>query len=106
MEASVRLARADSSALFGPSSREDIEVLLGQSIAQTNNVVLVQRLAEALHLSAKGAKLLFLMLKMELQGVNLFDAAFVRFSSDILASMPTICCIKVYGVREALKCAV
>ena len=46
------------------------------------------------------------MLKTELQGVNLFDAASVRFSSDVLASMPTICCIKLYGVREALKYAV
>ena len=94
VEASTRLVRADSSALFGPSSWEDIAVLLGQSIAQTNNVVSGRRLAEALHLSAKGAKLLSLMLKTELQGVNLFDASSVRFSSDILASMPTISCIK------------
>ena len=72
----------------------------------SSRFVLGRRLAEALHLSAKGAKLLSLMLKTELQGVNLFNASSVRFSLDILTSMPTICCIKLYGVREALKYAV
>jgi hypothetical protein len=51
--ASKRLARRDSGALFGPSSWDDIEVLMAQSLAETENMISGRRLAQGLQLAAR-----------------------------------------------------
>jgi hypothetical protein len=51
--ASTRLARRDSGALFGPSSWDDIAVLLAQSVAETENMISGRRLAQGLQLAAR-----------------------------------------------------
>jgi len=103
--ASSRLVRADGTALFGPSSWEDIETLLEQSTAQTENVISGGRLAEALHLAGRGARLLSLMFQTELRCVDLSWTR-QRFDSDALNSMPTVRLILSRGARDALKLAV
>jgi hypothetical protein len=51
--ASKRLVRRDSGALFGPSSWDDIAVLLAQSVAETENMISGRRLAQGLQLAAR-----------------------------------------------------
>ena len=51
--ASNRLVRRDSGALFGPSSWVDIEMLLAQSVAETENMISGRRLAQGLQLAAR-----------------------------------------------------
>jgi hypothetical protein len=51
--ASNRLVRRDSGALFGPSSWDDVEVLLGQSVAETENMISGRRLSQGLQLAAR-----------------------------------------------------
>ena len=102
VEASAQLVRANGNALFGPSSWEEVQYLLYQSITNTENVTSDHRLSEALHLSAKGARLLSLMLRTELQGISLFESTSVKFDPDVLVSMPTVRCVLFRGVREAL----
>jgi len=51
--ASKRLARRDSGALFGPSSWDDIAVLLAQSVVETENMISGRRLAQGLQLAAR-----------------------------------------------------
>lgn len=105
LEASSRLVRADGTALFGPSSWEDIKTLLEQSTAQTENVISGERLAEALHLASRGARLLSLMFQTELRCVNLSWTK-QSFDSDALTSMPTVRLVLSRGARDALKLAV
>ena len=102
VEASTQLVRANQNALFGPSSWEDVEYLLRQSITNTENLTSYHHLSEALHLSSKGARLLSLMLRTELESINLFEATSVKFDSAVLVSMPTVRCVLFRGVREAL----
>ena len=106
LTASSRLVREDSTALFGPSSWDDIEVLLSQSIAETENMISGVRLSQGLHLAAHGAKLLHLMLTTELQGHDLYSASCVEFDSELFKAMPTVRLISGYGVRRGLKAAV
>merc|ERR1712194_715784 len=106
VSASSRLVRQDSSALFGPSSWGDIEVLLSQSIAETENMISGLRLSRGLHLAARGAKLLSLMLTTELQGYNLHSLSSVEFDSELFESMPSVRLIRSHGVRDGLKAAV
>jgi len=103
--ATDRLARADGAALFGPISYDDIQVLLEQSTAQTENVISGQRLAEALHLAGRGARLLSLMFRTELRRVDLSRTR-QGFDSDALVSMPTVRLVLSRGARDALKLAV
>lgn len=104
---SNRLQRRDSSALFGPSSWDDIEVLFLQSVSETVNRSSGGRLAQGLQLAARGAKLLSMMFCTELQGYDLCST-----SSDVLRdptalnAMPTVRLVRSYGVRGALKAAV
>jgi hypothetical protein len=53
LSASKRLVRIDSGALFGPSSWDDIEVLMAQSVAETENMISGRRLAQGLQLAAR-----------------------------------------------------
>ncbi|KAL7456237.1 hypothetical protein ACHAWC_007759 [Mediolabrus comicus] len=105
VEASSRLVRRDDSALFGPSSWDDVEVLLSQSIDQTENAISGRRLVQGLHMAACGAKLLSLMLKTELLDSDLSST---RFSFDTLSVtlMPTVNVLKTEGLRNALKAVV
>jgi len=102
--ASRRLVRRDTGALFGPSSWEDMEVLLEQSIKQTENMIFGRRLAQGLHPAARGSKLLSMMLLTELQGHDLYSTT----TSTALdtTTMPSVRLVKSYGVRGALKLAV
>ena len=105
--ASRRLVKSDSSALFGPSRWDDIEVLLSQSITQTENMISGQRLAQSLQVAARGAKLLSMMLLTELQGRDLYSTTFTTpLDSMAMQSMPTVRLVRMYGVRSALKIAV
>ncbi|KAL7539008.1 hypothetical protein ACHAXR_008967, partial [Thalassiosira sp. AJA248-18] len=105
--ASSRLVRRDASALFGPSSWDDIEVLLSQSIVETENMISGRRLAQGLQVAARGAKLLSLMLTTEVQGHDLYHKpSSVSLDSTALKSMPSIRLIKSYGARSGLKSAV
>lgn len=105
VSASSRLVRrGDSGSLFGPSSWDDIEYLLSQSIVQTENLISGQRLAHSLQLAARGARLLSLMLTTELQGENLFSTE-STLDSEKLKSMPTVQLIKSYDARWGLQAA-
>ena len=53
LSASRRLVRRDTGALFGPSMWNDIEVLLTQSLTETENMISGRRLAQGLHLAAR-----------------------------------------------------
>jgi hypothetical protein len=53
LSASKRLVRRDTGALFGPSMWNDIEVLLTQSLTETENMISGRRLAQGLHLAAR-----------------------------------------------------
>lgn len=53
LSASNRLVRRDTGALFGPSTWNDIEVLLTQSLTETENMISGHRLAQGLHLAAR-----------------------------------------------------
>jgi len=106
VSASSRLVRQDSYALFGPSSWDDIKVLLLQSIVETENMISGRRLAQGLQLAARGAKLLSLMLTTELQGHNLYFTSSVTLDSQSLKGMPTVQSLKSYGVRSGLNAAV
>lgn len=53
LSASNRLVRRDTGALFGPSTWNDIEVLLTQSLIETENMISGRRLAHGLHLAAR-----------------------------------------------------
>jgi len=106
VSASSRLVRDDETALFGPSSWDDIDVLLSQSISETENMVSGRRLAQGLQLAARGAKLLALMLATELQGENLYSTSSPTFDSTSPKAMPTARLVRSYGVRSGLKAAV
>ncbi len=103
--ASSRLVRRDGTALFGPSSFEDVSVLLSQSMDQTANMISGRRLAHGLHLSARGAKLLSLMLSTELQDVDL-SCTSVSFGTLSLKSKPTVSLILGHArIHDVLKIA-
>ena len=109
VSASSRLVRrGESGALFGPSSWDDIEVLLSQSTSETENMISGRRLAQGLQLAARGARLLSLMLLTELQGHDLYSSTFsyAALDSACLKAMPTVRLISTYGVRSGLKAAV
>jgi len=103
--ASSRLVRRDGTALFGPSSFEDFSVLLSQSMDQTANMISGRRLAHGLHLSARGAKLLSLMLRTELQDVDLSSTSF-SYDTLSLKSKPTVSLILDHPrIHDVLKIA-
>ena len=105
VSASSRLVRqGDNGALFGPTSWDDIDCLLSQSIVQTENSTSGQPLAHGLQLAARGASLLSLMLTTELQGENLFSTE-STLHIDKLKSMPTVRLIQSYSARNGLKAA-
>lgn len=105
--ASHRLQRRDSAALFGPSSWDDIEVLISQSVNETGNSVSGYRLAHGLQLAARGAKVLAMMLRTELQGYDLCSTSYdVLRDPSALNVMPTVRLVKAHGVRSGLKMAV
>ena len=64
------------------------------------------RLSQGLHLAARRAKLLLLMLRTELQGYNLHSIPSVELDSEALKAMPSVCLIKSHGVRNGLEAAV
>lgn len=100
---SNRLVRDDGSALFGPSEWADIESLLSQPITQTENMVAGKRLADGLHLAARGTKLLLLMLQTELRDVNLASPNSISFERMPLQAMPTVRLLRTFGLRTSLK---
>lgn len=104
--ASRRLVRGDSGALFGPSSWDDIEVLLSQSIVQTKNMISGRRLAQGLQLAARGAKLLSMLFQTELQGYDLYSTVSTALESEALVAMPTVRVVKDNGVLNSLQTAV
>ena len=109
---STRLVRTDGSAPFGPASWDDVSELLSRSTDGTDRLepgVPTGRLAEALHLAARGAGLLSLMLRTELRGRAPpppgGGAPPGPFGRDELASMPTVRGILSHGARDALRAA-
>jgi hypothetical protein len=106
VEASSRLVREDESVLFGPSSWDDVKVLLSQSIDQTENAMSGRRLAQGLHMAACGAKLLCLMLKTELLKSDFSSSANFSFGTLSMKLMPTVKVLKTKGLRNALKAVV
>ena len=110
---SSRLVGSDGSAPFGPKSWEDVCALLSQSIVETENLepgTPTGRLAEALHLSARGAGLLSLMLRTELRGRpppprSPYGAPPRPFGRDELRSMPTVRGVLSHGAGDALRAA-
>ncbi len=105
VSASSRLVRKDDSVIFGPSSWDDVEVLLSQSITQTENAISGRRLAQGLQMAACGSKLLSLMLKTELQGNDL-DSPSCTFDATSMKFMPTVKVLKCEGLRNVLKAVV
>lgn len=113
---SKRLIRSDGSALFGPSEWSEIESLLSQCIDQTDNIAAGKRLADGLHLAARGSKLLLLMLQTELRDVDLTSPKSSSFEKMPLQAMPTVkqfidnwdkkSQTKADGARESLKSVV
>lgn len=113
---SNRLIRSDGSAIFGPREWSDIESLLSQSIDQCENLTGGKRLAECLHLAARGSKLLLLMLQTELRDVDLTSPMSNSFEQMPLKSMPTVkefidnwdkkSQTRADGVRKSLKAVV
>ena len=106
LTASSRLVRRDGTALFGPSSWDDIDVLLSQSIDQTENMISGRRLAQGLQLAARGAKLISLMLRSELKDTDLSSTSICVFNSLSLKCKPSIKSLKMHSVRNGLKAAV
>jgi hypothetical protein len=110
---SKRLIRSDGSTLFGPSEWSDIESLLEQSTTQTEGMAAGKRLADGLHLAARGSKLLLLLLRTELREIDLTTPKSVTLESLPLQAMPTVQqfithkpkkrSLKSDGVRESLK---
>jgi hypothetical protein len=110
---SKRLIRSDGSTLFGPSEWSDIESLLEQSTTQTEGMTAGKRLADGLHLAARGTKLLLLLLQAELGEVDLTSPKSILLESLPLQVMPTVQqflankprkrSLKSDGVRESLK---
>ena len=105
VSASSHLVRKDDSPIFGPSTWDDIEVLLSQSIAQTENAISGRRLAQGLQMAACGSKLLSLMLRTELQGNDLSSTSF-KFDATLMKFMPTVRVLKQEGLRNVLKAVV
>lgn len=105
VSASSRLVRKDDSVIFGPSSWDDVEVLLSQSITQTENAISGRRLAQGLQMAACGSKLLSLMLKTELQGNDLASPS-CTFDATLMKFMPTVKVLKCEGLRNVLKAVV
>jgi hypothetical protein len=113
---SKRLIRSDGSSLFGPSEWSDIESLLEQSTTQTEGMTAGKRLADGLHLAARGTKLLLLLLQTELREVDLTSPRSTSLESLPLEIMPTVQqfiankpkkrSLKSDGVRESLKSAI
>jgi len=103
---SKRLIRNDGSTLFGPSNWEDIESLMSQSIDQTTNMMAGKRLADGLHLAARGSKLLLLMFQTEMKDVNMINPKYSSFEQMPLEMMPTVKQVQAIGTRGALKIAV
>lgn len=103
---SGRLVRSDGSTLFGPADWNDIESLLSQSIKETENMVAGKRLADGLHLAARGSKVLYLMLQTELRDVNLMAVQSCSFDSLSFQTRPTVKQFRDKGVRESLKSVV
>ncbi|KAL7522379.1 hypothetical protein ACHAWX_007067 [Stephanocyclus meneghinianus] len=103
-----RLIRSDGSTLFGPSEWNDIESLLSQSIDQTENMVAGKRLADGLHLAARGSKVLYLMLQYELHDVNTMSVLSNSFDTMSLQTKPTVKLFRHHsrGIRDALKSVV
>jgi len=101
VSASARLVRRNGKAIFGPSSWDDIEVLLSQS---TDRAVATSgiRLTHELQTAACGAKLLSLMLKTELLDYDLSSTEF-DFNSESLKAKPTVVVMKKQGLRNVLK---
>lgn len=105
VSASSHLVRKDGSAIFGPSSWDDVEVLLSQSIDQTENAISGRRLAQGLLMAACGSKLLSLMLKTELLGNDLSSTSF-SFDPTLMKLMPTVKVLQSEGLRTVLKAVV
>eukprot|EP00804_Cyclotella_cryptica_P008951 CCRYP_012061-RB/>CCRYP_012061-RB protein AED:0.21 eAED:0.21 QI:1253/1/1/1/1/1/4/1202/882 len=105
---SKRLIRSDGTTLFGPSEWSDIESLLSQSIDQTENMVAGKRLADGLHLAARGSKVLYMMLQYELHDVNTMSVLSNSFDTISLQAKPTVKLFRHHsrGIREALKLVV
>mmetsp|Transcript_22258 Transcript_22258/g.34382 ORF Transcript_22258/g.34382 Transcript_22258/m.34382 type:complete len:1367 (+) Transcript_22258:2215-6315(+) len=103
VSASARLVRRNGSAIFGPSSWNDVEVLLSHS---TDRAVFSSgiRLTHELQAAACGAKLLSLLLKTELLDFNLSSTDF-DFNSEPLRARPTVAVLKKQGLRNVLKTA-
>ena len=101
VSASARLVRRNGKAIIGPSSWDDVEVLLSHS---TDRAVASSgiRLTHELQTAACGAKLLSLMLKTELLDYNLSSTEF-EFSSESLKAKPTVAVMKQQGLRNVLK---
>ncbi|KAK1744280.1 hypothetical protein QTG54_004813 [Skeletonema marinoi] len=104
--ASSHLVRKDDSTIFGPSSWDDVEVLLSQSIDQTENTISGRRLAQALQMAACGSKLLSLMLKSELLRNDFSSTSFTFDATSMMKCMPTVKVFKSEGLRNVLKAVV
>ena len=103
--ASSHLVRKDGSAIFGPTSWDDVEVILSLSIDQTENAISGRRLAQGLQMAACGSNLLSVMLKNELFGIDLSSIS-LSFDSSALKLMPTVKILKSEGLRNVLKAVV
>mmetsp|Transcript_31044 Transcript_31044/g.53093 ORF Transcript_31044/g.53093 Transcript_31044/m.53093 type:complete len:777 (+) Transcript_31044:1289-3619(+) len=103
VSASARLVRRNGSAIFGPSSWNDVEVLLSQS---TDRAVASSgiRLTHELQAAACGAKLLSLLLKTELLDFNLSSTNY-DVDSESLRAKPTVAELKKQGLSNVLKTA-
>ena len=100
---SARLVRHDGSAIFGPSSWEDIELLLSQStdlIKASSGT----RLTRELQIATCGSKLLANLLRTELLDFDMYTTG-MDFSSETLKAKPTVEIMKVRGLRHVLKTA-
>ncbi|KAK1738979.1 hypothetical protein QTG54_010295 [Skeletonema marinoi] len=103
VSASARLVRRNGSAIFGPSSWNDVEVLLSQSTDQAVASSGI-RLTHELQAAACGAKLLSLLLKTELLDFNLSSTNY-DVDSESLRAKPTVAELKKQGLSNVLKTA-
>mmetsp|Transcript_3534 Transcript_3534/g.7430 ORF Transcript_3534/g.7430 Transcript_3534/m.7430 type:complete len:732 (-) Transcript_3534:2939-5134(-) len=103
VSASARLVRRNGSAIFGPSSWDDVEVLLSQSTERAVASAGI-RLTHELQAAACGAKLLSLLLKTELLDFNLSSTNY-DFNSESLRAKPTVAVLKKQGLSNVLKTA-
>jgi hypothetical protein len=101
-----RLIRSDGSAIFGPSEWDDVESLLEQPIVQTENMVAGKRLADGLHLAARGSKLLLLMLQSEMRDVVTKSPNSTSYDLMPLQAMPTVKQFKMKGAKRSLTLVV